>query len=181
MTIWSPSPSVSDAVAATQGALIQLKCWSEEWCLPLSIRANVRPPSSRLISIRTTSSFTSFYSTSHSVSMPLQHFLGSPLTAVFSSHAFSLKATFFTRLKALRCISASSWGSSKELFELLYKAFLRFVLYHASSEWFPFLAVTNVNKLKRLLRMACRANNGCLLSFYILLLSEASLPLYESL
>ena len=99
----------------------------------------------------------------------------------FSSHVFSLKATFFTRLKALRCISASSWGSSKELFELLYKAFLRFVLYHASSEWFPFLAVTNVNKLKRLSRMACCANNGCLLSFFISLLSEASLPLYESL
>ena len=32
----------------------------------------------------------------------------------FSKHASSLKAKFFPRLKAFRCISASSWGPSKE-------------------------------------------------------------------
>ena len=33
-------------------------------------------------------------------------------TLSFSKHVSSLKAKFFPRLKALRCISASSWGPS---------------------------------------------------------------------
>ena len=36
LAIWSSSPSVPNAVEATQGALIQLKHWSEYWCLPLN-------------------------------------------------------------------------------------------------------------------------------------------------
>ena len=36
LAIWSSSPSVPTAVEATQGALFQLKCWSEYWCLPLN-------------------------------------------------------------------------------------------------------------------------------------------------
>ena len=54
----------------------------------LSIRANVRPPSFQWIPTRLTSSPTSS----------------------FSNHVSSLKAKFFPRLKALRCISASSWA-----------------------------------------------------------------------
>ena len=49
----------------------------------LSIRENVRPLSSQWISTKLTSSPTSSYSTPVSVSIPLQHFLGSPLTALF--------------------------------------------------------------------------------------------------
>ena len=50
----------------------------------LSIRANVRPPSSQCILTRLTSSPTSSYSAPASVLIPLQLFLGSPSTALFS-------------------------------------------------------------------------------------------------
>ena len=46
-------------------------------------------------------------------------------TLFFSKHVSSLKANFFPRLKALCCLSASSWGPSKDSFSVLYKAFLR--------------------------------------------------------
>ena len=36
LTIWSSSPSAPTAVEATQGALIRLDRWSEQWCLPLN-------------------------------------------------------------------------------------------------------------------------------------------------
>ena len=36
LTTWSSSPLVPTAVEATQGALFQLKRWSEYWCLPLN-------------------------------------------------------------------------------------------------------------------------------------------------
>ena len=94
-----------------------------------------------------------------------------------SKHVSSLKAKFFQRFKALRCISASSWGPSKESLSLLYKSFLRSLLTYASPEWFPFLSATNITKLERLHRAANRAISGCLSSSPIpLLLFEASLP-----
>ena len=49
----------------------------------LSIRANVRPPSSQWIPTKLTSSPTSSYPAPVSVSIPLQLFLGSPSTALF--------------------------------------------------------------------------------------------------
>ena len=49
----------------------------------LSIRANVRPPSSQWIPTKLTSSPTSSYSAPASVLIPLQLFLGSPSTALF--------------------------------------------------------------------------------------------------
>ena len=72
----------------------------------LSNRANVRP-SSQWIPTKLTSIPTSSYSAPASVSIQLQPFLGSPLTALFpfSKHVSSLKAKFFPRLKALRCPS----------------------------------------------------------------------------
>ena len=98
-------------------------------------------------------------------------------TLSFSKHVSSLKAKFFPRLKALRCISASSWGPSKESLSLLYKSFLQPPLTYASPGWFPFLSVTSITKLERLYQAASRAITGCLLSYLIsLLLSEASLP-----
>ena len=98
-------------------------------------------------------------------------------TLSFSNHVSLLKAKFFPRLKALCCISASSWGPSKESLSVLYKSFLQLVLTFDSPEWFPFLSVTNITKLERLHRAASRAITGCLSSSPIpLLLSEASLP-----
>ena len=110
---------------------------------------------------------------------PTSTFLGVTFdcTLSFSKHVSLLKAKFFSRHKALRCISASSWGPSKESLSLLYKAFFRPLLTYASSGWFPFLSVTNITKLERLHRAASRAITGCLSSSSILLLlSEASLP-----
>ena len=110
---------------------------------------------------------------------PTPTFLGVTFncTFSFSKHVSSLKAKFCPRLKALRCISASSWGPSKESLSLLYKSFLRSPLTYASPGWFPLLSATNITKLERLHRAASRAITGCLSSSPIpLLLTEASLP-----
>ena len=110
---------------------------------------------------------------------PTATFLGVTFhpTLSFTKHVSSLKAKFFPRLKALRCISAFSWGPSKESFSVLYKSFLRPLLTYASPGWFPFLSATNITELERLYRAANRAITGCLSSSPIpLLLTEASLP-----
>ena len=132
----------------------------------LSIRANVRSPSSQWTPTKLTSSPTSFYLTLTSVSIPLQLFLESPLSALFpfSRHESSLTAKFFPRLKALRCISASSWGPCEESLSLLYKAFFRLLLTYVSPGWFPFLSVTNITKLERLHRATSPTITGCLSS-----------------
>ena len=110
---------------------------------------------------------------------PTPNFLGVTFdrTLSFSKHVFSLRAKFFPRLKAIRFISASSWGPSKESLSVLYKSFLRSLLTYASPGWFPFLSATNLIKLERLHRAASRAITGCLSSSPIpLLLTESSLP-----
>ena len=103
LAIWSSSPLVPTAVKATQGALFRLERWSEHWCLPLN-------PS------KCEASF--FLVDPHQANLqPNLHLLGSRLrfnpTPTFLGVTFdptlsSLKAKFFPRLKALRCISASS-------------------------------------------------------------------------
>ena len=144
----------------------------------LSIRANVRPPFSQWIPTKLTSSQTFTYSIATSISIPFQPFLGSFSTALsFSKHVSSLKAKFFPRLKALRCISASSWCPSKESLSVLYKAFLQPLLTYASPGWFPFLSVTNITKLGHLNRAASCAITSFLSSSPIpLLLFDASVP-----
>ena len=119
----------------------------------------MRPPSSQWIPIKLISSPTSSYSAPASVSIPLQLFLRVTFdrTLSFTKHVSSLKAKFLPRLKALRCISASSWGPSKESLSVLYKSFLRSLLTYASPGWFPFLSATNITKLECLHRAASRA------------------------
>ena len=124
LAIWSSSPSVPTAVEATQGALFRLERWSEYWCLPLNPskceasffsvdphQANLQP---YFLLLGSRLRFN-----------PTPTFLGVTFdrTLSFSKHVSSLKAKFFPRLKALRCISASSWGPSKESLSVLYKAF----------------------------------------------------------
>ena len=178
LAIWSSSPSVPTAVEATQGALFRLERWSEYWCLPLNPskceasffsvdphQTNLQP---NLLLLGSRLRFN-----------PTPTFLGVTFdrTLSFSKHVSSLKAKFFPRLKVLRCISASSWGPSKESLSVLYKSFLRSLLTYASPGWFPFLSATNITKLERLHRAASRAITGCLSSSPIpLLLTEASLP-----
>ena len=119
--IWSSSPLAPTAVEATQGALFRLERWSEYWCLSLN-------PSKREVSF--------FSVDSHQANLqpnlpllgcrlcfnPTPTFLGVTFdrTLSFSKHVSSLKAKFFPRLKALPCISATSWGPSKESFSFLY-------------------------------------------------------------
>ena len=161
----------------TQGALFRLEHWYEYRCLPLNLskceasffsvnphQANLQP-NLLLLGSRLRFNFT-------------PTFLGVIFdrTLSFSKHVSSLKAKFFPRLKALRCMSASSWGPSKESLYFLYKSFLRSLLIYASPGWFPFLSATNVTKLECLHRAASRAITGCLSSSPIpLLLSKASL------
>ena len=177
LAIWSSSSSVPTAVEATQGALFRLERWCEYWCLPLNPskyktsfsvdphQANLQP---NLVLLNSRLRFN-----------PTPTFLEVTFdyTLSFSKHVSSLKAKFFPRLKALRCISASSLVPSKESLSLLYKSFLRPLLTYASPEWIPFLSVTNVTKLERLHQAASRAIPGCLSSSPIpLFFSDASLP-----
>ena len=163
---------------ATQGALIRSERWSEYWCLPLNPskceaslfsvdphQANLQP---NLLLLG-----------SHLRFNPTSTFLGVTFdsTLSFSKHVSSLKAKFFPRLKALRCISVLSWGPSKEFLFFLYKSFLLSLLTYASPGWFHFVSATNLTKLERFHRAASRAITGCLSSSPIpLLLSEASIP-----
>ena len=144
----------------------------------LSIRANVRPPSFQWIPTKLTSNHLLLLGSRLRFN-PTPTFPGVTFdrTLSCSKYVSSLKAKFFPHLKVLRCIAASSWGSSKESLSLLYKSFLRSLLTYASPGWFPFLSATNLTKLERLHRAASRAITGCLSSSPIpLLLSEASLP-----
>ena len=153
---------------ATQGALFRLEHWSEYWCLPLNPSKyeafSVDPHQASLQS--------NFLFNSHLRFNPTPTFLGVTFnhTRFFSKHVSLLKAKFFPRIKALRCISAFSWGPYKESLSLLYKSFLRHLLTYASPGWFPFLSATNLIKLKRLHRAASRAITGCLSSSPIPLL-----------
>ena len=177
LAIWSSFPSVPTAVEATQGALFRLEHWSEYWCLSLNPnkceasfisvdphQANLQPI---LLLLNSRFRFN-----------PSPTFLGVTFdrTLSFSKHVSSLKAKFFTRLKVLRCISASFWGPSKDSLSVRYKSFLRSLLTYASPGWFPFLSVTNITKVERLHRAASHAITGCFSSSPIPLLSEASLP-----
>ena len=114
----------------------------------LSIRANVSPPSSQWDPHQANLQPNLLLLGSRLRFNPTPTFLGVTFdrTLLFSKHVSSLKAKFFPRLKALRCISASSWGPSKKSLSLLYKSFLRSLLTYASPGWFPFLSVTNVTK-----------------------------------
>ena len=108
LAIWSSSLSVPTAVEATQRALIRLKRLSEYWCFPLNPskreafffsvdphQANLHP-NLYLLNTRLRCS-------------PTPTFLGVTFdrTLSFSKHVFLLNAKFFSRLKALRCLSAS--------------------------------------------------------------------------
>ena len=179
LAIWSSSPSVPIVVEATQGALFQLDRWSEYWCLPLNpskceasffsvdLHQAHLQPHLLLISSRLRVN-------------PTPTFLGIIFnrTLSFSKYVSSLMAKFFPGLKALRCISASSWGPSKDPLSLFcINLFFGPFSLTLKLGWFPFLSVTNITKLERLHRAASRAITGCLSSSPILLLlSEASLP-----
>ena len=173
LAIWSFSPSVPTAMEATQGALFRLERWSEYWCLPLNPRKceasffSVDPHQANLQPILLLLGFCLRFN-------PTPTFLGVTCdrTLFFSKHVSSLKAKFFPRLKALRCISAPSWGPSKESLSVRYKSFLRSLLTYASPGWFPFLSTTNITKLECLHQAATRAITGCL---------SSSLSLYYSL
>ena len=162
---------------ATQKALFRLERWSEYWCLllnPSKYEASFFSVDPRQSNLQTNLLLLG----SRLRFNPTPTFLGVTFdrTLSFTKHVSLLKAKFFPRLKALRCISASSWGHSKESLSLLYKSFLRSLLTYASPGWFPFLSATNFIKLERLHRAASRAITGCLSSCPIPLLSEAFLP-----
>ena len=124
LAIWSSSPSVPIAVETTQGARSRLDRWSQYWCLPLNPskceasffsvdphQANLQP---NLLLLG-----------SHLHFNPTPTFLGVTFdrTLSFSKHVSSLKAKFFPRLKALGCISASSWGLSLFCIKLFFSPF----------------------------------------------------------
>ena len=112
LAVWSSSTSVPTAVEATQGALFRLKQWSEYWCLPLNPSKceasffSVHPHQAHL-----QSNLLLLGSSVHFNSTPIFFWITFDRTLSFSKHVCSLKAKFFPRFKALRCISAFSWAS----------------------------------------------------------------------
>ena len=100
----------------------------------LSIRANVRPPSSHWIPTKQANFQPNFFLLGSRLRFnptPTFRVVTFDRTLSFSKHVSSLKAKFFPRLKALRCISASLWGPSNESLSVLYKSFLRPLLTYA--------------------------------------------------
>ena len=152
LTIWSFGPPLPRSPLQWRPHKELCFDWSagaEYWCLPLNLskceasffsvdshQANLQP---NLLLLGSRLCFN-----------PTPTFLGVTFdcTLSFSKHVSSLKAKFFPRLKALRCISASSWVPSKESLSILCKAFLWLLLTYASPGWFPFLSVTNTTKLE---------------------------------
>ena len=130
LTIWPFGPPPSRYLQPWRP---HKELWSEYWCLSLYPKkceaffsvyfhqANLQP------NLFLFNSWLRFN--------PTPTFLGVSFdrTLSFSKHVSWLKAKFFPRLKALRCISASSWGPSKESLFLLYKTFLRPLLTYAST------------------------------------------------
>ena len=162
----------------TQGALFRLERWSEYWCLPLN-------PSKFEASFFSVDPHQGNFQPTLLLFGSRLRFNPTPIflevtfnrTLSFSKNASSLKAKFFPRLKALRCISVSSWDPSRESLFVLYKFFLWPLFPYVLPGWFP-LSATNIAKLECLHRAANRAISGCLSSSPILLfLFEASLPL----
>ena len=166
---------------ATQGgALFRLERWSEHWCFPLNPskceasffsvdphQADLQP---NLLLLGSRLRFN-----------PTSTFFGVTFdrTLSFSKHVSSLKAKFFPRLKTLRCISASSWGPSKESLSLRYKSLLRLLLTYASPGWFPFLSATVLHRLSEFVRLFCalhRLSNRALPCFTGYQNSEAVYP-----
>ena len=147
---------------ATQEALIPLKHWFDYW--RFLILANVRPLSFQSIPTKLTSISTSFYSTPHFTSISLYF----PWCFSFFTHVSSLK--FLSRLKVLRCNSASSWDPLRSLSLFCIKLFFGPFSIMPHSDGFLFLALPT-------LELNWNAFTDCLLSSPIpLLLSEASLP-----
>ena len=144
------SSSVPIAVEIRQAALFRLERWSDHWCLPLNPRKceasffSVDPHQAHLqFNLLLLGSRLRFNSTPSFFGVTFDR------TLSFSKHVSSLKAKFFLRLKALRCIYASSWCLSKESISVLYEAFLRSFFTDASPGWFLFLSVTNFTKSER--------------------------------
>ena len=112
LAIWSSSPSVPTAVEATQGELIQLERWSKYWCLPINPSKSMASffsvdPNQANLQLH----FLLFNSSLRFNPTPTFHIIFD-CTLFFSKRVSLQKAKFFPRLKALRGISASSWGPS---------------------------------------------------------------------
>ena len=156
--------------------------WSEYWCLPLNLSKceasffSVDPHQDNLQpNVILLGSRLHFNPTPTFLGVTFDH------TLSFSKHVSLLKAKSFPRLKALCCISASSWGPSKESLSVLYKTLLRSLLTYASPGWFPFLGITNITKLEHLHRAASCAITNCFCSSLSLFFSPRLLYLpYES-
>ena len=83
LAIWSSSPSVPTVVEAKQGTLFRLERWCEYWCLPLNpseCKASFFSVDPHQINFQPN---LLLYTTPASVSIQLNLFLGSSLTALF--------------------------------------------------------------------------------------------------
>ena len=118
IAIWSSSSLVPATMEATQGALIQLERWSEYWCLPLN-------PSKRKASFFLVNPHQANHQPNHLLLNSRLRFNPTPtFLGVTFNQVSSPKTKLFPQLKASCCISASSWGPSKNSLSFLYKSFL---------------------------------------------------------
>ena len=113
----------------------------------------MRPLSSQVIRTKPTSSPTCSYSTLPSVSISLQLSLGSSSIALFPFlNMYLRRKPSFSFVSRPYAVSLLPYVTLLRTLSLLYKAFLRLLLTYVSPGWFPFLSVTNINKLKRIHR-----------------------------
>ena len=178
LAIWSSSPDVGIATAKVQAALDGLTLWSRDWLMSV----NVSKCTASLFSTDPRQSKTSislFLDSSLLPFNPSPVFLGIKFdrTLSFSPHVSLVQAKAAPRIRALKAISARSWGPSKESLACLYKSFVRPVLTYASPAWAPFAPKSILKPISTLHNRACRIVSGCLSSTPLpSLYAESRLP-----
>ena len=113
LAIWSSFSSIPTSVEVKQGALMRLERQTNYWCLPLNPRKC--KTSFFLVDTHRANLHPNLHQFNSRLRLnPIPTSLGVTFdrTLSFSNHESLLKAKFFPRHKALRCISASSWGPS---------------------------------------------------------------------
>lgn len=79
----------------------------------------------------------------------------------FSSHVEKTTAIASRKLNAIRTLTNTSFGQSKESLNILYKQFVRTTLNYAAPSWSPTISQTNLNRMEKVQNKALRINTGC--------------------
>ena len=79
----------------------------------------------------------------------------------FNHHIDNIVATASNRLQILKALAGTTWGQTKELLLITYKAMVLPILCYAAPIWFPNVSATNIGRLQRIQNEALRIVTGC--------------------